>query len=183
MSESNPTGPPPERRVLYVISRYTYRSTFIVREIEALADRGWTITVVSLRRPIFAPGRSAVELPYTVAYDRWFARPVLFAAIAALASERRHILAYVRLIAAAFGREPRLLARNLSVIPKACYYAAMVRRLGCRHIHAHWATVSTSAAMLMSRVSGTAFSFTGTRGTSSATRGCSPRKSTPRGSC
>ena len=32
---------------------------------------------------------------------------------------------------------------------------------GCQHIHAHWATVSTSAAMLMSRVSGTPFSFTG----------------------
>ena len=64
-------------------------------------------------------------------------------------------------MAAAFGREPRLLARNLSVIPKACFYAAMVRRDGCEHIHAHWATVSTSAAMLMSRVSGTPFSFTG----------------------
>ena len=161
MTQPNTTGQPPERRVLYVISRYTYRSTFIVREIEELAARGWTITVVSLRRPIFAPGRPATALPYAVVYDRWFAWPVLFAAIAALASERRHILEYVRLMAAAFGREPRLLARNLSVVPKACYYAAMVRRLGCRHIHAHWATVSTSAAMLMSRVSGTAFSFTG----------------------
>jgi len=161
MPQPNTSRQPPERRVLYVISRYTYRSTFIVREIEELADRGWTITVVSLRQPIFAPGRTAAELPYTVAYDRWFAGPVLFAAITALLSGRRNILEYVRLMVAAFGREPRLLARNLSVIPKACFYAAMVRRDGCEHIHAHWATVSTSAAMLMSQVSGTPFSFTG----------------------
>ena len=62
---------------------------------------------------------------------------------------------------AAFRREPGLLARNLSVIPKACFYASLVRGLGCRHIHAHWATVSTSAAMLISRLSGVPFSFTG----------------------
>ena len=54
----------PNGHILYVISRYTYRSTFIVREIAELAARGWTITVVSLRRPLFAPGtgrgRSAI---------------------------------------------------------------------------------------------------------------------------
>ena len=53
---------------------------------------------------------------------------------------------------ASFGTDLALLARNLSVIPQACLYAALVRRTGCPHIHAHWATVSTSAAMLMSRL-------------------------------
>ena len=61
---SSTTGQPPERRVLYVISRYTYRSTFIVREIEELAARGWTIAVVSPSPADLQPGthhrRSAV---------------------------------------------------------------------------------------------------------------------------
>jgi colanic acid/amylovoran biosynthesis glycosyltransferase len=157
----SPTGLPRERRVLYVISRYTYRSTFIVREIDELAARGWTIVVVSLRRPILAPGRDAANLPYAIVYDPFLARRVLIALIAALGSQRAAIVDYVRMVVAAFGWDPRLLARNLGVIPKACFYAAMVRRLDCRHIHAHWATVSTSAAMLMSRLSGAPFSFTG----------------------
>jgi glycosyltransferase involved in cell wall biosynthesis len=155
------TGPSRERHVLYVISRYTYRTTFIVREIEELTERGWRITVVSLRRPVFAPGRTAAHLPYPVVHHGFFAVRVLIATIAALATGRRGIVEYVRLVAAAFGREPRLLARNLSVIPQACFYASMVRRLGCRHIHAHWATVATSGAMLISRLSGVPFSFTG----------------------
>jgi colanic acid/amylovoran biosynthesis glycosyltransferase len=156
----------PERRmcnrhILYVISRYTYRSTFIVREIEELAARGWVITVVSLRRPVFAPGSTRADLPYTVKYDSFWAANVIAAAVAAFASERRAIGQYVRLIASSFGMDLPLLARNLSVIPKACLYADVARRAGCRHIHAHWATVSTSAAMLISRVSGVPFSFTG----------------------
>jgi colanic acid/amylovoran biosynthesis glycosyltransferase len=150
-----------DRRVLYVISRYTYRSTFIVREIDELAARGWTITVVSLRRPMFAPGTKREDLRYTVTYDGAWAATVMSAAIAAFRSERRAIDQYVRLMVAGFGRNPLLLARNLSVIPKACRYAALVRRGGFRHIHAHWATVSTSAAMLISRMSGVPFSFTG----------------------
>ena len=66
-----------DRHILYVISRYTYRSTFIVREIAELAARGWSITVVSLRRPSFAPGSDPGDLPYTVAYDRFLAANVL----------------------------------------------------------------------------------------------------------
>jgi glycosyltransferase involved in cell wall biosynthesis len=158
---SSTTGRRPERQLVYVISRYTYRSTFIVREIDELAARGWAITVVSLRPPLFKPGSSAADLPYEVRYDRFVGGRVLAAAMATLASGRREVAEYVRLMVSAFGRNPRLLARNLSVIPKACYYAAEARRRNCRHIHAHWATVSTSTAMLMSRLSGIPFSFTG----------------------
>jgi glycosyltransferase involved in cell wall biosynthesis len=62
---------------------------------------------------------------------------------------------------ATYGHDIRPLMRNLAIIPKACYYSTMVRLVGFRHIHAHWATVSTSAAMLISRMSGVPFSFTG----------------------
>jgi glycosyltransferase involved in cell wall biosynthesis len=150
-----------DRHILYVISRYTYRSTFIVREIAELAARGWSITVVSLRQPSFAPGSDPGDLAYTVVYDSFLAPNVLFAAIRAIASNTSAIFQYVRLIASTFGNDLRLVARNLVVIPKACLYASIIRQSGYRHIHAHWATVSTSAAMLISRLSGVPFSFTG----------------------
>ena len=76
-----------DRHILYVISRYTYRSTFIVREIAELAARGWSITVVSLRRPSFAPGSDPDDLPYTVTYDPFLAPNVLVAAISRLRVE------------------------------------------------------------------------------------------------
>ena len=150
-----------ERHILYVISRYTYRSTFIVREIAELAARGWMLTVVSLRRPVFQPGVNPADLSYTVVYDGFVSARVLRAAIRALASRPRLVFEYITLIALTFGSDVRVLLRNLVVIPKACFYASLVRRAKCGHIHAHWATVSTSAAMLISRMSGVPFSFTG----------------------
>jgi glycosyltransferase involved in cell wall biosynthesis len=86
---------------------------------------------------------------------------VLLATARALLTEPRAIAGYVRLKLSTFSRDPGLLVRNLSIVPQACFYAGLIRRAGFRHIHAHWATVSTSAAMLMSRLSGAPFSFTG----------------------
>jgi glycosyltransferase involved in cell wall biosynthesis len=110
---------------------------------------------------MFAPGTTREALPYTVAYDPAWAASVISASLAAFRSERRAIGEYMRLMASGFRTDLARLARNLSVIPQACLYAALVRRAGVRHIHAHWATVSTSAAMLISRMSGVPFSFTG----------------------
>ena len=82
-----------ERRLLYVISRYTYRSTFIVREIEELAARGWAITVVSLRRPEFAPGTTVADLPYAVAHDWPWSPGAIMAATAAMVTRAPAIAA------------------------------------------------------------------------------------------
>ena len=76
-----------DRHILYVISRYTYRSTFIVREIAELAARGWSITVVSLRRPSFAPGSDPDDLPYKVTYDA-FPRARMFCSLRSWPSRR-----------------------------------------------------------------------------------------------
>ena len=78
-----------DRQILYVISRYTHRTTFINREIAELAARGWSITVVSLRRPSFAPESDPATLPYKVMYDPFLAPNVLVAAIVAFASNPR----------------------------------------------------------------------------------------------
>jgi glycosyltransferase involved in cell wall biosynthesis len=151
-----------DRQLWYVISQYSYQSTFIVREIAELAARGWSITVVSLRPPVFTPGSSQADLPYQVLHEGFFSANVLCGTGCAFTSSRWRALAeYVRLVTRTFGPDIRQLIRNLAIIPQACYYAAAIRRERVGHIHAHWATVSTSAAMLISRLSGVPFSFTG----------------------
>ena len=98
-----------ERHILYVISRYTYRSTFIVRGIAELAARGWMLTVVSLRRPVFQPGVNPADLSYTVVYDGFVSGRVLRAAIRALASRPRLVFEYITSIALTFGSDVRVL--------------------------------------------------------------------------
>jgi len=145
----------------YVISRYTYQSTFIVREIEGLAARGWKIAVISLLPPVFEPGSDPAELPFEVRYDRHISLRLLGGALQEVARHPGVVFDYVRLVTKAYYRKPFTLVRNLGIVPKAAFYSAVARQAQWQHLHAHWATVSTSAAMLIARLSGLSFSFTG----------------------
>ena len=151
----------PRYSVAYVISRYTYQSTFIVREIEELAARGWKITVLSLRPPVFEPGSTAASLPFEVRYDRHFSWRFFVEVVREAFRAPGVVVSYMRLVARAYRRNPAALLRNLAIVPKALFYSGKARTASWKHLHAHWATVSTSAAMLMSELSGLRFSFTG----------------------
>ena len=55
---------------------------------------------------------------------------------------------------------PKFLSRALVVFPKAASFAIAMRRLGVRHVHAHWATHPTLAAFIIKRLIGVGYSFT-----------------------
>lgn len=57
----------------------------------------------------------------------------------------------------------RVLMKNLVVFPKAVYVARLVRRFGAHHIHAHWASVPATMALVVSRLTGVPWSFTAHR--------------------
>jgi len=56
-----------------------------------------------------------------------------------------------------------VLMKNLVVFPKAVYVAQLVRRFGVHHIHAHWASVPATMALVVSRLTGVPWSFTAHR--------------------
>jgi glycosyltransferase involved in cell wall biosynthesis len=56
-----------------------------------------------------------------------------------------------------------VLMKNLVVFPKAVYVAQLVRRFGAHHIHAHWASVPATMALVVSRLTGVPWSFTAHR--------------------
>jgi colanic acid/amylovoran biosynthesis glycosyltransferase len=58
---------------------------------------------------------------------------------------------------------PRVLLKNLVVFPKAVYVARLVQRFGAHHIHAHWASVPATMALVVSRLTGVPWSFTAHR--------------------
>jgi colanic acid/amylovoran biosynthesis glycosyltransferase len=148
-------------RILYVISRYTYQSTFIVREIEELCSRGWDIAVVSLRPPVFASRLESRALPYRVLHDNYVSVGVIAQTLRVVLTAAPIIFRFVWLVVTAYWRHPSLMSRNLAAVPKAAFYSRMLGHGMYSHVHAHWATVSTSTAMLMSKLSGVPFSFTG----------------------
>ncbi len=53
-----------------------------------------------------------------------------------------------------------LLVKSLVIFPKTLYYANTFQNKGVDHIHAHWATIPTTSAIIISRLTGIPFSFT-----------------------
>jgi glycosyltransferase involved in cell wall biosynthesis len=60
-------------------------------------------------------------------------------------------------------RSPRILLKNLAVVPKSFWLARLLRREGVDHVHAQWASTTATTALLASALSGTPWSFAGHR--------------------
>ena len=147
------------RRVAYVITSLAPLCTFIMREIEELCRRGWSIDIFLLKRPgkdsIRSSGKVRVHyLPYLLSVE------VVSATFTYGVRRPLDLLGLIWLLVSRFCTRPSLLIRNLSILPKCLAYATDVLKSDIPHIHAHWATVSTTAAMVVSKVSGLPFSFT-----------------------
>ncbi|MCD6329000.1 MAG: glycosyltransferase family 4 protein [Candidatus Cloacimonetes bacterium] len=52
------------------------------------------------------------------------------------------------------------LIKSIAIIPISLYYAKLIRDLEITHLHAHWATIPTTSAVIISKILGISFSFT-----------------------
>ena len=89
--------------------------------------------------------------------------PLLSGAVATAAvrsAEREPRRTAAAMAVLARSRNPRILAKNLTVAPKALWLAQLARKLETDHIHAHWGAASATLAMLASAVSGVPWSLT-----------------------
>ncbi len=151
-------------RTVVVLSRYSRRSTFIVRELRALRAAGADLAIVSLLPPEDNDGTIG---PSTCAGDGVLYLPFLpgpvWAASACGALLRHPIRSASALATVLFGqlRTPRVMLRSAAVFPKMLMIAGTARRIRARSIHAHWATVSATAGMCAARIAGLPFSFSG----------------------
>ena len=153
-----------ERPIALVVSQFPrYVDAYFLREIAALAARGITFRIFSLRefdgkvihdiaRP-FLP--DATYVPF------FFSRRILLAQLWALARcPGRYVGALASVIAGSW-RRPRTFLRTAAVFPKSVYFARLVAKEKIAHIHANWATHPATSAWIMSRLTGVAFSFAG----------------------
>src|SRR5262249_25704898 len=58
---------------------------------------------------------------------------------------------------------PRILAKNVAVFPKGLWLGRRLRALHVDHLHAHWASTSSTMALIASDVSGVPWSLTAHR--------------------
>jgi glycosyltransferase involved in cell wall biosynthesis len=148
-------------RVIYVVSLFPrWSETFIVREINELIKLGVDVRIVSLKFPAEKLVQSdAASLLDRVLYpaSAWVStRRVLGQCIAHPVRELTTLLGMVRGLA----RHPTSLAKTLVVWWRTLALLPEIRTLEPDHLHAHWATYPSTAAMIASRRTGIPFSFT-----------------------
>lgn len=158
-------GPDDERktRVIYVTARLPYGvgEPFIVTEIAALERRGCDVAVV----PVLPKGAivhgDALDLVSKASSVSLVSGGVLRAAVAETARAPAAVARAVLSLRAS--RSPRILLKNLAVVPKSLWLARQARRLDVDHLHAHWAGTSATVAMLAGELAGIPWSLTAHR--------------------
>jgi glycosyltransferase involved in cell wall biosynthesis len=151
------------RRIAYITSRTPWGGgeAFVLDEIVEHIEKGWEVYVFPVRTDVreAVHGKAAAVLPTTVGLGNGDAR-VRGAMARAL---RRHPLRVARVLGQvmkASAGNPRALAINVALFPKAVAIAEAVQRLGIGHIHAHWASSPSTCAYVAAELAGVPFSFT-----------------------
>ncbi len=148
-------------RVVYFVSLFPcWSETFIVREIAELLKLGVDVRIVSLKHP----SETLVQSDAAALLDRAIhPAPAPTALRRGIGEVARHPLrsaGELGMLVRGFWRRPRTLAKSLVTWWRTLALLAEVRRLAPNHLHAHWATYPSTAAMIASGRLGVPFSFT-----------------------
>lgn len=154
-------GPPPLRRVVYVVSLFPcWSETFIVREIGALVASGVDVRILSLKHP----SEDLVHADAAALLDRVrHPRPLAATLATFLGATVRQprIMAGILLRILADGwRSPRVLARSLAALLRGVGHIGWLRDFEPDLVHAHWATYPSTVAWALGRLLGRPFGFT-----------------------
>jgi len=148
-------------RVLYVVSMFPcWSETFIVREIQALLQRGVDVRILSLRPASERlVQRDARALADRVLYPPPWPLAIWRVGREILRSPRRALEAPVLLIRHLW-RRPAELSKSLVAWFRTTALVPALRTWAPDHVHAHWATYPSTAAMCLAEALGCRFSFT-----------------------
>lgn len=149
-------------RVAYIMSRFPkITETFILDEILQQKRQGLQVEIYPLLRE-----RQSVRHPEADAltqqahFEPFLSRPILHANWHYL---RRCPRKYLGMVAEVLGKtfgSANFFVGALGILPKAVRFACEMERTGVRHVHAHFATHPTVAALIVHRLTGIPFSFT-----------------------
>lgn len=140
-----------------------YDETFIMREVLELKNQGLNMIVFSLKAPkdkiVHEEAEefldSVVNLPFLFSFR------LLFSNFYFLFSRPLRYLGSLGFIFTRYAKSPKALLKALAVFPKTVAFARIAQKAKVRLVHGYWATTPTVCAMVIKRLTGIPFSFTG----------------------
>ena len=152
-----------QSKIAFIFSQFPcYDETFILREMNQLKAAGLDFVIYSLKSAHDKIVHDeAEELSGDTAYLPFVSPKIILINLYFLL---RHPWRYLSSLAKVFAgnlKSSNFLIKTLAVWPKAVGFAWTARRQKITHVHGQWATYPAGVAMIISRLNGIPFSFTG----------------------
>jgi glycosyltransferase involved in cell wall biosynthesis len=148
-------------RLLYVVSLFPCLSeTFIVREINALIDRGADVRILSLKQPsenIVQPQAATLLERAHHPANRW---RTMAAAIRLLMAQPVMALWFTGMMLRHQWNQPIKMAKGMVAVARAIGRIDEIRTFDPHLLHAPWATYPATVAWFLSKILRRPFSFT-----------------------
>jgi len=151
------------RKFAFIISQFpAYDETFVTRELKTLVDLGVNLTIFSLKpcrdKVIHSDARKLINRTRYLPFISF--RNIGNILYFAVRYPGRMIRSICQVVLPSM-LQPLNFLKLIFVFPKLCSYAKAILHERYDHVHAHWATIPTECAMIISRLTGISFSFTG----------------------
>jgi len=154
----------PDKKIAYILSKFpVLTETFITREIQELRKKGITVKVFSLKNTKDEEVLHNIDLeltktvhyyPYLFSLKNWSALFFYFR-IKPLSCS----MILIKILTTHI-RNPIYFLKTIAVIPKAFAIAKELREQNINNVHAHWATIPTTVAWIISKLNNARYTFT-----------------------
>lgn len=144
--------------IVYLLSQFPEtHETFILREIKALKEQGVCLKILSLK-----PCRDTVIHPDAekLMAETVYGRISIFWSLSYILRHPLKVWSVFGYLLGAYLESPRELIKGLYVLAECLYFVKALKGSKIKHIHSHCATMPTTAAVILSRLTGVTFSFT-----------------------
>lgn len=148
-------------KVAYLTSQYPeFHETFVAREVEHLIRSGADVTIFTLK-PLPPEGSDL----YPAHRDNIYYKPFVFSAavwwsvVKEIFTNFPKVLNSMYWLVKNYRKRPKELLKALIVLPKTIHYANIIRHEK-RIVHAHWATIPASMAIIIKKLTGTTITIT-----------------------
>jgi glycosyltransferase involved in cell wall biosynthesis len=154
----------PVKKIAYIASRFpVLTETFITREVEELRHKGIDVEVFSLKGPNLTETsqsntKELIETthyyPYFFSFRVWKALIYFFITRPASSFEISATIITTHI------SNPLRLLKTIAIIPKSFAIAKTLKEMGITRVHAHWATIPTTAAWIIAKLNDCTYTFT-----------------------
>jgi len=149
-------------KIAYIFSQFPEtHETFILREIIELNKNGIEPELFSLKKckdKVIHP--QAREFLRKTHYSSLLSPQIFYAFFFFLWKKPIKLFKLIVYLIQQNYTSFEFLIKSLAIIPLSLYYARLMQIRKISHIHAHWATIPTTSAVIISEILGIPFSFT-----------------------